>query len=190
MYRLFHPGFDLDVESDDPRISNPSFPLICDSEYIQLMHLCFSRATLFSMTRAKWDSSTNESLEKDLKPFLKKTIKTCHWFCYGVREDSPLDILIFQANRETEGSILKYFRDIFLHHRYNGEWRSSTQTLEDLCFFSQNRLFLGTVTHEELCYIYPPDKQFESFIRGNSYWIAEVDSYKQQVNLSQYGISI
>lgn len=135
MYRLFHPGFDLDVDSDDPRVSNPSFPLIRDSAFIDLINLCFSRATEFSMTRGRWAASTDRSLENDLQPFLQKTIRTCNWFCYEVRPNSPLEVSVFEANETTRAIVLKYFGELFLSQYVNGKWKSSKQTLEDLCFF-------------------------------------------------------
>lgn len=185
MYRLFHPGFDLDVDSDDSRVSNPSFPLIRDSAFIDLINLCFSRATEFSMTRGRWAASTDRSLENDLQPFLQKTIRTCNWFCYEVRPNSPLEVSVFEANETTRAIVLKYFGELFLSQYVNGKWKSSKQTLEDLCFFSNDRLFMGTVTHEVLCVIYPPDTEFEATIRQNSYWIPDKNFDLQQINLSR-----
>ena len=186
MYRLFHQGVDLDLDSDDPQVSNPSFPLIRDSYFTDFISLCFSRATFFSMTQAKWSMSTDRSLENALKPYLEKKIKTCKWFCYEVQKNSPLEVSLFLANESTKSIILKYFNELFLSHLVNGKREYSFQTLEDLCFFDHDKLFCGTVTHEDLCLVYPPDEKFEYFMKQNRYWIPVVDSIAEQIYLSQY----
>lgn len=47
---------------------------------------------------------------------------------------------------------------------------NSTQTLEDLCFFKDHSLLLGTVTHEAICHVYPPDKAVEQAILLTGKW--------------------
>lgn len=176
MYRLFHEGVDLDLDSDDPMISSPTFPLIRDAAFIELMELCFSRSTLFSMTRAKWKKSADRALENELKPFLDRSFKTCRWFCYQVMETAPLEVSLYRATEESKAVLLKYFRELFLSRPTgNGEWEYGTQTQEDLCFFRGDELLLGTVTHEGICHVYPPDEAFESTLRRNHYWIPEED---------------
>ena len=151
MYRLFHEGVDLDLDSDDPMISSPTFPLIRDAAFIELMELCFSRSTLFSMTRAKWKKSADRALENELKPFLDRSFKTCRWFCYQVMDTAPLEVSLYRATEESKAVLLKYFRELFLSRPTgNGEWEYGTQTLEDLCFFRRDELLLGTVTHERI----------------------------------------
>ena len=176
MYRLFHAGVDLDLDSGDPMISNPSFPLIWDAKFTELMELCFSRSTLFSLTRAKWKKSADSDLENDLKPFLDRSLKTCRWFCYQVMDTAPLEVSLYRATEDSKAILLKYFRELFLSRPAgDGEWEYGAQTLEDLCFFRGDELLLGTVTHEGICHVYPPDEAFENALRRNRYWISEED---------------
>ncbi len=185
-YRLFHEGIDLDLDSSNPLIASPSFPLVRDVEFIKLMNLCFLRADTFSMTRARWDMTTDLSLENELKPFFIRAFETSNWFCYRVPESSPIEVRLYRADEKSEKIILKYFREPFLSRCIGeNEWVYGTQTLEDLCFFSEGRLFYGTVTHEKLCYVFPKDKVFENYLKSSCYWIPTKDAGIGQIDLSQ-----
>ncbi|SHM88004.1 hypothetical protein SAMN02746066_03720 [Anaerosporobacter mobilis DSM 15930] len=63
-----------------------------------------------------------------------------------------------------------YFDNLFQQERnLDGTWGNIKNLPEDLCFFTGNKLLLGTVSHEDICYVYPPTKEIASqFIKlGN-----------------------
>jgi hypothetical protein len=50
---------------------------------------------------------------------------------------------------------------------------------EDLCFFMQNELLLGTISHEGICYAYPPSEQISDSLKKLGDW-QEVDYIKEE----------
>ena len=91
-------------------------------------------------------------------------------------QTAPLEVSLYRATEESKAVLLKYFRELFLSHPAgNGAWEYGVQTLEDLCFFRGDELLLGTVTHEGICHVYPPDEAFETALRCNRYWMSEED---------------
>ncbi len=88
-----------------------------------------------------------------------KKIRVQKWFCYDFSStDQFLEINIYKAMGSTQNILQKYFFDIFLREQKNGRMVNSTQTLENLCIFTETSLLLGTVTHEYMCHVYPPNE--------------------------------
>lgn len=131
--------------------------------------------------------SADMGMEDSLAPYIQRRFHSQNWFCYEVRPDQPLEITVYRAEDGARDVLSHYVQELFLQRRVNGKWEDSDKTLEDLCFFDrESRLFFGTVTHETLCYIYPPDRAFEEMLSQNQYWIAEPDIGQQQIDLRNF----
>ncbi len=156
MYRLIQPGYDECCSADE---FENGINTIKHENFKVLMDICFNSASYFSLSIAPWYFCKNVELAKELEPFLVKKIRVQKWFCYDFSStDQFLEINIYKAMGSTQNILQKYFFDIFLREQKNGRMVNSTQTLENLCIFTETSLLLGTVTHEYMCHVYPPNE--------------------------------
>lgn len=150
-------------------------------DFNQLLDICFFTATHFSFTKHRHHEPNemyNEFL-KELHPFRVKTMMTNCWFCYSVSLTAPFEIYLFIANDETRKIIEKYVDNLFLE--YETVITEQATLLEDLCFFIENKLLLGTVSHEAICHVYPLTKEFGNQFMRLGVW--EEDFLEEKVHL-------
>lgn len=139
----------------------------------QLLDYCFDLSKYFSFTKRKFHLVDNVYTEflQELSPFYVKTIFTSHWFCYYVSQTDPLEICLFVAENYTKYIIKKYFDNLFQCERgLDGTLGNIKNLPEDLCFFSNNKLLLGTVSHESICYAYPYSEEINSEFKKLGSW--------------------
>lgn len=152
------------------------------------LDMCFQRSTFFSLTKATWTKSIDDSVKKELETFLVRELKTSKWFCYDLSEAPEpsqrfLEVYIYHAKPEAKSILLKYFSDIFLNEKEEGVLVQSSQTVEDLCFFSKNLLWLGTVSHEDILRVFLPDEAHESSLNTYGTWRYHEDRKDDVINL-------
>lgn len=181
MYKLIQPMFDEccshnEFENGINTIKHENFQV--------LMDICFNSASYFSLSIAPWDICTEVELAKELEPFLVKKVRVPKWFCYDFSSrDQFLEINIYKAIRSTQNILQKYYFDIFLHKLKNGCMVHSSQTLEDLCIFTETSLLLGTVTHEYMCHFYPPNEIVAQEITLTGRWKYSADIPSELINI-------
>lgn len=144
--------------------------------YHIFLSACFQSATMFSLSKARWTSSNCNELEADLKKWVIRSVKTKKWFGYDYTEepdggDSVVEAYIYEANSCSKEILLKYTDNIFLGKCVDGKFIDSCQTLEDLCFFKKNELFVGTVSHAELIKVSPINQTLKEIVCMNNRWI-------------------
>lgn len=110
-----------------------------------------SIADSFSLTKNMWgdfaDSKEHIDVYNALNPYLIKKISTNRWFGQQVSYENKLEIYIFEFTQETQKILLSNYDSIFYT---DSVWKKP----EDLCFYRDNRLITGSVTHEKICYLY------------------------------------
>lgn len=148
---------------------------ILGDTFSDFLELCFRNADLFSLNRAIWTDCIFEDLQKELEPFLVKEIYTLKWFGYDYsiapsNDRRQLKVYLYHASTTAKNILLRYCSDVFLRKLHAGVLQDSRQTLEDLCFFSKGKLFVGTVSHEYLLNVLPINKEFENFIMDSGEW--------------------
>ncbi len=72
-----------------------------------------------------------------------------------------LKVYVYEASLKANSVLKKYYSKIFLE---------GCKYPEDLCFFHEKKLLLGTVSHEKICYLYPIDKAMESRFQQLGLW--------------------
>jgi hypothetical protein len=116
----------------------------------------------FSLQLARWTETTDNQLEQALEPYKVKHLKINHWYRYGApfenfEFDVPLmNIFLYRASEEAKQVLLSYTNTLFL----GLEKEESLMTLEDICFFHEDELFFGTVSHEGICSVKGLSEQF------------------------------
>ncbi len=183
MYKLIQPMSDECCSYDE---FENGINTIKYENFHALLDICFHSASCFSLSKAPWTICTEVELAKELEPFLVKKVRIQKWFCYDFSSnDQFMEINIYKANPSTQIILQKYFYDIFLRDQKNGCLVDSTQTLEDLCIFTETSLLLGTVSHEYMCHVYPPNETVAQEIVLTGRWKYSADIPSEQINIEQ-----
>jgi hypothetical protein len=124
-------------------------------------------------------------MQTELAPYINKEILTNRWFSNMTLPNNPMKRILYLANNETMNIVQKYCHNLLLFTKNKSPDRWN-QTLEDLCFFSNDKLILGTESHEYICQVFPPDEAFETqLLEIYPNWRAGND-FSQQIKLSDY----
>lgn len=143
------------------------YPLTIQGESLQrFLALCFEDAAWFPFQRAPWVQAVDNSMENELRPFLNCILETDRWFGYG-RE---MTVHIYRADPAAKDILLRYMNDIFGRVSQNGKLDDTAQTLEDLCIFSEDRLIMGTVSHEYMLAVDPQNDRFRQNLPKFGRW--------------------
>lgn len=165
--------YELDIWGEDGTFAPPT--TISGDNFSDFLKLCFYHADLFSFNEAIWTNCVCNDLQKELEPFLVKEFQTQRWFGYDYSMAPPRDrrqirVYLYRTDPVAQEIILRHCSDIFLRKNINGVFQDSLQTLEDLCFFSEGELFVGTVSHEFILGVAPFYKDLEDFMKKLGRW--------------------
>lgn len=161
-----------------------SSPPLSPKAFASIMDLCLQRSRFFSLTYHSYPWKTNE-LITELFKYRCRRIKTSQWFSYYRLPDNPLEIFLYPSNSSTLTILKKHYTGLFLDNVYDKslQWK---QSLEDLCIFGEDKLIMGTVSHEMICNVYPPDENFRTQLMSDyGYWRYRDDD-REQICLSDY----
>lgn len=125
-------------------------------------------------------------MEQALAPYLLHRLKTTRWFCYYTTKSNPQHVQIYPLNERTKELLRTYYRGLFLDD-WSEAGRHWIPSLEDLCFFQNGKLLLGTVSHEHICGAYPEDEalaqRFKDAIPG---WEESDRFIDEQITLPEF----
>lgn len=152
--------------------------------FVNLMDLCFDSADCFSLKRASWSAFTDKQFELELEPFKIKELRMKYWYGYNLLPEHlsapPMEIILYDACEAAREVVLKYNDNLFLEDRRDGKLTLSSKTLEDICFFKDKSLFLGTVSHEYMCSVNPVTLNFEERLLSTGDWeLADCDKLQK-----------
>ena len=158
-----------------------------NEEFRALLYTCCDYGDLFSLCYSDgFPPEMTHPLETALKPYLIAQQKVNQWFGYynvpGCPAAPILTQHIFSAVPEAVDPIARYCKDIyFTKEREDNRYKRPPFLYSDLCFFRNSRLLLGTVSHEEMAYIYPPDEEFLVDLLNAGLWIRASSPPPQQL---------
>ena len=132
---------------------------------------------VFSLTEGPFKELDSDELRQQLEPYLLRTVKTRHWFCSYVPAGYEKKVNLYRSCEETKQILIQSY------HRLLGESPEPTTNLENICFFRDGKLFLGTVSHEYMCYAYPPDNKFYDILMNICPWGLVDDALDEQIIL-------
>lgn len=132
----------------------------------EFLDVCFSYADVFSLTKGYFADAETEKMLDRLKPYLIKDIKTTHWFSYYVMPDNKKHVYLFKVCPESREIVIELYKSLL--------FGMGDEPLEDLCFFRDKKLFLGTVSHERICFLYPVNDEMALAFKRICDW-EEVD---------------
>ena len=105
---------------------------------------CLKNSTYFSVTFHDYEINKYSKFYKELEKYLEKMIRTYTWYQYKTFEN-PLNIGVYHSNLCALDNILNQFDTLF-KNKDNG--------IEDLCFFCNENLLFGSVTHIEMAQLF------------------------------------
>ena len=125
-------------------------------EFLRTMRLCFRYADAFTLTELRLRGTPLKTdLQKELRPFLLRDFEARSWLITP-KMNPPCRIFLYRADPDALSVLERY-----AHHLVGRGYRIPEENLEDICFFSGETLFFGTLTWERFCGIYPPTEGFE-----------------------------
>ncbi|MCI8386877.1 MAG: hypothetical protein HFE63_00220 [Clostridiales bacterium] len=147
-----------------------------------ILNLCFDYCDCFSFSIyavPKCDVTLQEALE----PYVKQKLTVTRWFCYHLFKNYPLDVCTYELNDNTKKLLKEHYKYVFLP-LHPGKPGYGLPSVEDLCFFKNDKLIFGTVSHESICQAYPPDEEFaKRFLEIDSH-LKYMDDDDEQIDLN------
>ena len=132
---------------------------------------------VFSLTEGPFEGRNTDVLRHQLEPYLLHTVNTQHWFSYYVPAGYEIKVNLYRSCEETSRILARLYPQLL------GRSRESVTNLEDICFFQNGKLFLGTVSHEYICYAYPPNNKFHDVLMNICPWDVVDDALDEQIIL-------
>lgn len=149
-------------------------------QFAQLIAICFHFADTFSLTKNGWlkadEFEESICLLEHLKQYHFQTLHTNHWFSYYVPDGHDIEVYLFKATPESKNIFLAEYNRMF----YDGVlWRKP----EDFCFFQKGKLILGSVSHENICYVYEQEDALGEQIKCYGEWEQIPDALEEQIQI-------
>jgi hypothetical protein len=186
MYELYQPGWHLPTSSFAMNYAESDRQDIRGENFVGFIDLCFDYASHFSLAEPPpWPVYNDEGLKDALEPFKVASIRPPRWFRYTFLKNET-EVSIYRACEESKRILLDHYWSLMLHRNRTGEEVTSAPTLENLCFFADDKLFLGCVAHAMICDVMPPDEAFERKMSQFADWVAVKDDSMAHVNLSDF----
>lgn len=135
--------------------------------YLHIIDLCFNYAQFFSLSDVGWKKKYDYTVMKKLNPYLIMQKNVTKWFGW-IHHTSR--VYVYKCTSETKNILLESFDNIFLQIKVDKHYSLSNCNLEDLCFFKDNKLFFGSVSHESICGIFPPTEEFKRAMEQFGKW--------------------
>lgn len=159
----YSPGFE-----DQNEIRDESFRLFLDTCWPNVDYFTFTSCADYhvSVERRYGDFC---ALKKELSSFFAGKITRNEWFGYG-SGSSEMCIYRYHAEKKAKDIILSCYRDIFMTMPIDKPNLKNLRRFDDLCLFSERKLFFGSVSHEREAFIYPLTQQMLSSISSIGVW--------------------
>jgi len=156
---------------EDIGIIDEAFRLFLDACWPYVDYFTFSSCRDDVVSQAQRYGDFCE-LKKELTPYFAGRSVRHGWFGYGFSHDKEGEMCIYRyrATKEAKEVILSCYRDLLLHFPTNRPGVKELRRFDDLCLFSQGRLFLGTVSHEYQVCLYPLTIQMRSLVTSLAIW--------------------
>lgn len=151
-----------------------------------LSYAC-EHSTSFSLTHNRQliyqaEKSQTGFFLKQLAPYKIRSIQSSHWFHMYTKKSDPIFVDLFHLNDITAKIISDVYSDLYLGYYSDCAWMP-----EDICFFWNDRLWLGTVSHEDWCTVFPQNLQMEESLRQFGTWdVSEPDAVSEWLDLKDF----
>ncbi len=146
----------------------------------EFLRICFSNADFFTLSKTvpRGYELVPNVPEAQLLPFLLKAAPVKAWYGYE-RISITMIQNIYRTSDAARKVISDCYDDIFLTAKKRlkkvpidtvGRIPKQVSVLEDICFFSRERMLLGTVSHERFCSTNMLDEKFAGELLSVGAW--------------------
>lgn len=148
------------------------------NEYKNIVSTCFDKADFYSLRERL--GGYDDEIYFESEDFIKAmsvheiaSIETYNWHGYYLvgRSPSPFKIHFYESNEVTKKMFITQYNNMFMENS-NG----ISSYYEDICFFKNRKLFLGTISHEDMCNFFPFSEDLQTQITMNGSW-QEMESH-------------
>ncbi len=117
-------------------------------DFAKFLSVCASRSTHFSLAKYVFSdvSPVPTAFESLLEPYVFKSFRPTRWFGYPQVNGQYLTETVYKICPESVEILGKHCRDLFLKKGAKKLGRR-----EDLCFWDNGTMVLGTLSHECIC---------------------------------------
>ena len=155
---------------------------LCGEHFDEYVAVCAAFADTFSLTENGWDFADKEAEKERIltlfAPYLIRTGRINRWFASYTPAGYEKEVMLFRMTEESKRLLLSEYRSIF----YDGTvWKKP----EDLCYFRDGKLISGSVTHEQICFVYDHEDEFSAKITLNGAWKTVKTRTEEQINLTE-----
>lgn len=146
----------------------------------EFLCICFSNADYFTLSKTVprgYELIPNVP-EAQLAPFLLKAVSVKAWYGYEKISETMIQS-VYRTSDAARNIISDSYDDIFLTAKKRlkkvpidtvGKIPKQVSVLEDLCFFSRERMLLGTLSHERFCSTNMLDEKFAGELLSVGAW--------------------
>ena len=127
------------------------------------------------------------ALKKALHPWFAGSIIADEWFGYGSGGTKRYTYR-YRATDGAKEAILSCYQDIFLRLPNSPKIdKNEIGFFDDLCLFTNGRLFFGSISHEGECYLWTDDRELFKNILTIGRWItADEVSEQARIDINKY----
>lgn len=124
----------------------------------RLIQYLLEHSSYFSLTMH--EVSESEILRIKQNAFFRDEMFTNKWFSY-ITYEKPLQVMLFQSDTQMTDFILGYFS--------KGLFELTGSGVEDICFFAEDGIMFGSVTHEKIAHLFVNEQEMR-FLNSLGDW--------------------
>ena len=145
---------------------------ICGERFRQFLDVCWPYVDYFTFAGPATSYDDSCLLKDALHPWFDSVVTLSERFGYGPGS-TPDRIYLYRATAGAKEAILACYSDIFFRKRsFTGYPIEKCSVFDDLCLYSDKKLFFGSISHEGECYLWPLDEEMRKALVDNEDWVA------------------
>lgn len=148
---------------------------ICGERFRQFLDVCWPYVDYFTFAGPATSYDDSCLLKDALHPWFDSVVTLSERFGYGPGS-TPDRIYLYRAAAGAKEAILACYSDIFFRKRsftgLGGYPIEQCSVFDDLCLYSDKKLFFGSISHEGECYLWPLDEEMRKALVDNEDWVA------------------
>lgn len=152
--------------------SHPVTP-ICGERFRQFLDVCWPYVDYFTFAGPATNYDDSCLLKDALHPWFDRVVTVSERFGYGPGS-TPDRMYLYRAAEGAKEAILACYSDIFFRKRsftdLGGYPIETWSIFDDLCLYSDKKLFFGSISHEGECFLWPLSEEMRQALVENEDW--------------------
>ena len=146
---------------------------ICGERFRQFLDVCWPYVDYFTFAGPATSYDDSCLLKDALHPWFDSVVTLSERFGYGPGS-TPDRIYLYRAAEGAKEAILACYSDIFFRKRsptgLGGYPKEEGSLFDDLCLYSDKKLFFGSISHEGECFLWPLSEEMRQALVENEDW--------------------